>query len=800
MLVPINWLKDYIDLQVTDPNAIAESVSMIGIEVTEVKGSSESRWDKVIVGQINEIKPHPQADKLVLTKVNIGGEEDKRVVCGATNIREGHRIPVAVVGAVLPGDFKIKKSKIRGEVSEGMLCSSKELGISDDHAGIMILDENTPVGVPLDKALRLADPVLEFTPEPNRPDCLNIIGAARETAVALGLKVKYPEVFVQETGPDVNTLAKVTVDAPDLCPRYTARAVTGVKIGPSPDWMVRRLEQCGIRSINNIVDITNYILLEFGQPMHAFDLNLLADKHIIVRRPNQGEKITTIDETEHNLEGDMCIIADAKAAVAIGGIMGGLSTEINDGTTDVLLESAYFNPRFIRRTSKKLKLSSESSFRFERGVDPETTVRALDQAAKLMAELAGGTVAKGRIDVYPEPVARGKASVRVSRINRVLGIEVTLEQAVEILNRLEFETTVEGEVIHAIAPPYRVDILDEIDLVEEVARVYGYPNIPTSFPAPTEMPRLENNVRRWSAVARDALAACGMYEAINYSFSNKRDLEKCGLSAEDAVPILNPISEEHSLMRPAMLPILLASLQRNINYGISDVRLFEIRKVFWADESTDTGYNETSRLAGVLAGRRVPANWNVSDDPVDFFDAKGAVENLLEKLGLTGIKFEASGDQILHPGVGAEVKCGKESLGILGELNPKWGKEWGFKAPVFVFDLNFEKIADLATDARTYKALPKFPGSSRDIALVLPEEAPAGKALEIIRQTGGDLIESATMFDVYRGENIDAGKKSIAYGIVYRSAERTLTDKEVDKLHSRIVNRLRKELGGELRA
>ena len=625
MNVTLNWLKAYIDFEFS-ATELADRLTMLGVEVESVKQLG-AELDGVVVGSVSSIRPHPNADKLVLCQVDIGETEELQIVCGAPNVREGMLAPVATIGATLPAGFTIKRARLRGETSHGMLCSEKELGLSEDAAGLMELPTDTPLGISLSEALGLDDIVFELEITPNRPDCLSMIGVAREIRAETGNTLKLPQVDFNENETDIRETTSVTIEAPDLCPRYAARVIRGVKVGQSPAWLKHRLEAVGIGVINNIVDITNFVLMEYGQPLHAFDYHKLTENRIVVRRATAGENITTLDEVARELTPDMLVIADAEKPVALAGIMGGYDSEIIETTADVLLESAYFNPSGIRATAKALGISTEASYRFERGADPGAVLAALDRAAQLIAELAGGSICKGIVDVYPGEQPLRQIQLRPERVNFILGTALDTSEMVQILSDLGFDVKANGTGdYHVTVPTFRSDLTREIDLIEEVARVYGYDNIPTTLPKgdiPVPAPNPSTEVRKR---IKHFLFAAGMMEAINYSFCDPNCFDKIRFTDDDpcrdALKLRNPLSPEMSVLRTTLIPSLLENAQHNRNHQIDTIALFEIGSVF----TRNGAQKEPERVTGILAGQIGDGVYSNPYREPDFYDIKGLVE------------------------------------------------------------------------------------------------------------------------------------------------------------------------------
>ena len=806
MNVTLNWLKAYIAFEFS-PSELADRLTMLGIEVESVKQLGAD-LEGVIVGSVTSIRPHPNADKLVLCQVDIGGTEELQIVCGAPNVRERMLAPVATIGATLPVGLTIKRAKLRGETSQGMLCSEKELGLSDDAAGLMELPTDTPLGIPLSEALRLDDVVFELEITPNRPDCLSLIGVAREIRAETGNPLKLPTVDLKESSTNARDLTSVTIDAPDLCPRYAARVIQGVKVAESPAWLQQRLESVGIGVINNIVDVTNFVLMEYGQPLHAFDYHRLTENRIVVRRATEGEHITTLDEVERELTPDMLVIADAEKPVALAGIMGGYDSEITETTCDVLLESAYFNPSSVRATAKALGISTEASYRFERGADPGVVLAALDRAAQLIAELAGGTVCESTVDVYPGQQPLTQIQLRPERVNFVLGTTLEAAEMAQILNRLGFDVDTTEEAYQVAVPTFRSDITREIDLIEEIARVHGYDNIPTTLPKgdiPVPAPDPKTQVR---TRIKHFLLAAGMMEAVNYSFCDPNCFDKIRLNANDplrnTLQLRNPLSPEMSVLRTTLTPSLLENAQHNRNHQIDTIALFEIGSVFLHDgESGRSDLRiatlEPERVAGVLAGQIGEGVYSDPYRPPDFFDIKGLVAGMLEASGVVDWTLQKTDTPTFHPGRNAEILLRDKRIGVFGEAHPEVLENYDLPYKAYLFEFDLEGLADAATFTKRFEPISIYPKVARDLAIVVNKDILSDMPTELIYTTGGDTVDSVRLFDVYEGEQVPEGKKSLAYTITYHSATETLTDKAVNALHDKVVKRLSRELGAELR-
>lgn len=792
MNVTYNWLKEFVDFDLT-AEQLADLLTMLGLEV-EGMDAQGSGMDDVVVAVVEEKRQHPNADKLSLCKVHTGTEL-LDVVCGAQNFSAGDTVALAKIGAVLPGDFRIKRSRIRGEESCGMLCSEKELGLAEESAGIMVLPSGLTLGQPVFEALGLKDTLLEIGLTPNRADCLSVVGIAREIAAKLGKRVVLPTQSITEATDGVESKISVTVADADLCPRYAARHISGCRIAPSPAWLVKRLKAVGIRSINNVVDVTNLVMMELGQPLHAFDCEHLAGSRIVVRRAVEGEAFTTLDGQQRVLTAGDLVICDGVRPVALAGVMGGLNSEISDTTSNVLLESAWFNPAAIRTTSKRLGLHTESSHRFERGIDIGGVLRALDRAAALIADLSGGTVARGALDVYPVKAEPATILLRPERANALIGIELSCDEIIDILRRLEFVVSeLPDGTLEVAAPSYRVDIEREIDLVEEIARLNGFDKIPTTIPLArikSDRPTLHQQLER---SVRDMLVAHGMNEIINFSFTSPDAADKLLLHGEDhrrsVVRLANPLVDEQSVMRTSLLPGLLETVARNISFRTLDLRLFEMRRVYLPKVDAELPH-EPVFIAGALTGSREREGWNHGDEAVDFYDAKGILENIFEQLNVAKVSWTTeSPEPFYHPGKSCTILSGRERIGSLGEIHPTVQETFGLEKPVYCFELDFEKLVRLSRQQFTAAVPSRFPDSTRDIALLAPEHVTAETIVDCVKNVKIKEIEQVEIFDVYRGAGIPEGCKSIAIRIRYRSYERTLTDDEIVAFHGRVIESL----------
>ncbi len=804
MKVTLNWLKEYVDFDL-DADDLSHRLTMAGLEVDAMERLGEG-LDSVIVARLADVQQHPDADRLTVCKVETGSVT-VQVVCGAKNHKTGDLVALAQVGTVLPGNFKIKKSKIRGQESCGMLCSIKELGLGDDADGIMILPSDLPLGKPVFSVLGLKDIMYEIGLTPNRPDCLSVVGVAREVSAMVDSELKLPEPAIIENDNKAGDKTSVIIEDPDLCPRYAARLIENVKIGPSPDWLVRRVEAVGMRSINNVVDVTNFVMMELGQPLHAFDFNLLRENRIVVRRAGDGDKFTTLDDQERTLMASDLVICDGEGPVALAGVMGGLNSEVQDDTTDILLESAYFNPVAIRRTSKRLGLHTESSHRFERGTDVDMVPLALDRAAVLIADLAEGSIAQGAVDVYPEELAKRTLTITASKTSQVLGLDVDADDIYSKLSSigLKCEHLVDRRdgAVSVVVPNFRPDLEREIDLIEEVARLVGYDKIPVTMPVSTltcqQLPDhlvLERKVR-------NLMAKMGFAEVINYSFFNPDCLDKIRLSEDDArrqnVEILNPLTEDQSVMRTTLVPSLLETAARNLAYRTEDLSLFELRPVFQDVDGEELPV-ERLRLSALLCGRREPLGWAQAEDATDFYDMKGVVEELFAALKISDVTWASEhAESYYHPGKSCAVYHGDVLLGTLGELHPEILFNFDLGDSAILCDLDIEALLQIGGGTVQFKALSRFPDVQRDSAFLVDAEVSAQEVFEVLNSVKVKDLESIELFDVYAGKGIPEGKKSLAIRACYRALDRTLTDEQIQNLHGKLVKAMQKELGAELR-
>jgi len=802
MKASISWLKEYTSINM-DVYPLANALTMAGLEVEAVIDRF-GYLNRVVVGRIVESEPHPNADKLKLLKVDVG-TQTLAVVCGAPNVAKDMLAPVALPGTVFPNGFALEKSIIRNVESEGMICSEAELGLGKDKSGIMILNPSLHVGEKLSKALELSDAVIEVDLTPNRPDCLSMIGVAREICGIEKTEIQYPDMSLSDSKDDITGFTSVIIKAPDHCPRYAARLLTDITIGPSPFWLADRLMSVGMKPINNIVDITNFVLMETGQPLHAFDYDRLAENRIVVRKANEGELFTTLDMNERKLTSDMLMICDGEKPVAVGGVMGGLNSEIEETTTKVLIESAYFDPVSIRKTSKKLGLNTEASHRFERGVDPEGIVSALNRAARLMTEIGGGKLIAGIIDEYPEKIPVKTITLKIKETNRLLGTDLSRKEIKELLESIEFSVQkIDTNTLKVDPPSFRVDIERPQDLMEEVARLSGYNNIPTTFPAMPAKARKPLKLLDARSRIMHFMTGFGFSETINYSFISRLSCDRLNLPSDDyrrnTVNILNPLTEDQAVMRTSLVPGLLETVCRNISKQQKNLKFFEIGKIY-IKKGADNLPKETEMLAGLWTGARFDASWYAKETPCDFFDIKGVIEGLLKGLNIDFIRFSSLADDLCvytKPGYTARIILDKELLGFVGELHPLVLQNFDIEQSVYIFELNMDSLIKLLPETSQSKPIPKFPAVPRDITIIVNKNTESGAILKCIENIQEQLVENIQLFDVFAGDPIPPGKKSISIRVTYRSSKRTLEDEDVGNIHKMIADRLIKKFDASL--
>lgn len=802
MRISVSWLREFV--QIPSVEELATRLTMAGLEVEKIDRLGAA-LDGVVVAQILESEKHPNADKLSVTRVSVGTGTPLQIVCGAKNYRVGDKVPLATVGTLLPGAKEpLRKAPLRGVESSGMLCSAKELGLDQAHEGLLILDPSAELGAPVARVVGRDDVVLELNVTPNRGDALSHLGVAREVATILGVPLTPPPTALEETGKQAASEIAIRIDDAGRCWRYAARVLEGVTVKPSPRWMQERLTACGMRPINNLVDVTNYVMLETGQPLHAFDLDRIGGKQIVVRTARAGERLTTLDDKDRGLHPEDLLICDAERPLVLAGVMGGASSEVTASTTRVLLECAAFQPATVRRSSKRHALKTESSHRFERGTDVSQVPAVLDRAARLLVELGGGTVLSGRVDVYPEPRAPREVTLRPAKVAQVLGVEVPVEECDRLLASLGF-TKARGEAGATTwrVPMARTDVEVEEDLIEELARLRGYEAIPEALPPGLAEVRPERARATVERRLRAAMAGHGLDEVVNYSFVAPAELEAFD-AARGAVVVANPLSVEQSVMRTTLYASLVPNVARSVRHQAPGVRFYELARTYGAREGGGEGRtpvaSERLRLAGALWGRRDGAtSWTSKDAAVDFYDARAVVEAALGALHIDRVSFEAWESPWYHPRASARVMCGGQCLGSLGELHPKAMKRLEAPAGIVLFELDVEALEGVAQMVPQAVPLSQFPSVLRDLAVIVDRATEADAVRAVILEVGRPLVQQARVFDVYTGPQVGEGRKNLAFALTYAAADRTLTDAEVADAHQRIVQEVSARLGAALR-
>lgn len=806
MKASLQWMNEYVPLDLNRPaQELADELTQAGIPVEEVL-SMDPGLKKIYTGKIIEITKHPDADKLQVCQVQClsedGEEITKQIVTAATNVAVGQIVPVAYHKSRLADGTEIKKGKLRGVVSEGMFCSVAEFGISSDlvrpeeSQGIYIFPEGTPIGLDIKEALMLDDTVYEFELTANRADCFSMVGLSREFGIMTNQKALFPVIMVNENGESIEGKASVAIEAHDLCTRFTSRLVTNVTIEPSPLWMQNRLRNSGIRPINNVVDVTNYVMLELGQPMHAYDYDCVADHTLIARRAKAGETLTTLDGNERELNESMLIIADTKGPIGVAGVMGGLTSEVTDKTTNVLFEAAVFNGPSIRRTSKALGMRSEASGRFERGVNHKYTAYAIDRAAQLLQQICPSCkVSVGVIDVYPEPVEQRTVTFTAEQINDYLGTSIEKDRMIDILTKLEFGITESGNTIEALVPTWRDDVTGMPDIAEEIARIVSYDNIAPTIPVAILSSGGMTPKKALTKEVTHYLAHAGLSQIITFSFMHKDGLTNMMLPEGDsrytAIPILNPISEEFPYMRTTLVPAVIEAAKRNIAQQNKDLWLFETANVYEPKALPLTEVpHERPMACGIMMGKVTEAAWNQAQRDTDFYDVKGVVDGLLAKLGLTQYDIQPSSESYYHPGVSAHYTVNGVTIANYGELHPQVVKNFDLSGKVYMFEIDLEAVLSITVPSFRYQSFSKFPGTSRDLAIVAPVSVTSGDIVALIKEHGGEYLESVSIFDVYEGEHIEAGYRSLAYNLQFRSMEGTLNDEDIDGAIQAIIDAL----------
>ena len=810
MQVSIKWLKDYVDIDET-PEEIADRLTMAGIPVERIVRADEG-LEKVVTGRIEKITPHPDSDHLLVCQLNIGKEELIQIVTGASNVREGHIVPTAMVGSVLPDGKKISKGKLRGIPSNGMMCSAGELainteGLPDEQVhGIYILPADTPVGIPAAEALGLDDVVLEFELTANRADCFSVIGIAREVAALTGRELRFPVIEVEENGSEKSAdLVTIQIADAELCRRFSARVLRDVKIAPSPAWIVDRLHGAGIRSINNVVDVTNFVMLELGQPLHAYDYDAVAGHTLTARRADPGENLHTLDDSSRVAVGDELVIADSEKPAGLAGIMGGLESEITGGTTSVILEAASFYGPAIRRTARRIGLHSESSGRFERGVDETGTIRAVTRAAQLLAEMGACTAAKGVVDVYPAPRVPIVLEFSARKVGERIGTNIPGDWIASALRSLGFGIEeMSLETYRVDVPSWRADVTMMEDISEEVARLYGYDNIAARLPMGAVQQGRTSEMQDFVDTMRETLAALGMTEELSFSFTSEKTLDKLGVPSDSplrqAIPIMNPLTDEYPLIRTTLLTSVLENAARNVARKNMDLRLFDIAPVFFPKALPVTELaDEKLKVVGLITGRRSPIAWDTNNEMVDFYDMKGIVERFLTAIDVQKYTVERGEHFALHPGKTAFFEKGRDVIAVVGEVHPTIAANFGIPQNVYIFEMDAESLLRYRKKKTSVTQLPKYPASTRDLAILVDADITTAEIERVIAKKGGKFFRGATLFDVYMGKQVTEGKKSMAFHLHFQSDDKTLTDEEVDAAFADILRAAEEQLHAELR-
>ncbi|UGB29745.1 phenylalanine--tRNA ligase subunit beta [Metabacillus sp. B2-18] len=803
MYVSYKWLADYVDLSGITPDELAEKITRSGIEVEGVEVLNEG-MKGVVVGHVVEKEQHPDADKLNKCQVDLGNGEVVQIICGAKNVDKGQKVAVATVGAVLPGNFKIKKAKLRGEASNGMICSLQELGIESKlvakeySEGIFVFPNDAEVGKDALEQLNLDDAVLELGLTPNRADALSMLGVAHEVAAILNREVKYPEISYESSSETASNYVQVNVEATDDNPLYIAKVMKNVTIAPSPLWMQSRLMAAGIRPHNNVVDITNFVLLEYGQPLHAFDYDRLGSKEILVRRAKDGEKIVTLDDQERTLTSEHLVITNGTEPVALAGVMGGANSEVQSDTKTILLESALFNGQRIRTASKDHGLRSEASARYEKGVDPNRVPAAAERAAQLISLYAGGEVLEGAVEVRSTTFEPAVVKTTVEKVNRVLGMNISAEEMKSIFERLQFGVELDNSTIIVTVPTRRGDLTIEEDLVEEVARLYGYDNIPTTLPVGQAIPGKLTDYQEKRRKVRRYLEGTGLYQAITYSLTSEEKAPKYALEASELTKLALPMSEERSVLRLSLLPHLLDALRYNLARQIDQVALYEIGSVFLS-QGKDVQPLEKERLSGAVTGLWHSHSWQGEKKPVDFYVVKGIIDGLVDLLGLSDvIEYKQSKREGMHPGRTAEIFLGEKRVGFVGQVHPTVQKELDL-TETYVFELSLVDLLTADVEETRFEVIPRYPSITRDIALVVNKDVIVGDIEKVIKEAGGKMLRDVAVFDLYEGDRLEEGKKSVAFSLRYFDPERTLTDEDVSKAHEKVLSAVEEKTGATLR-
>ncbi|MDP0493352.1 MAG: phenylalanine--tRNA ligase subunit beta [Fusobacterium sp. JB021] len=795
MLISLEWLKQYVDIK-ENINELENALTMIGQEVEAINIQGED-LDNVVIGHIVEYGRHPEADKLSLLKVDVGEEENLQIICGASNHKLGDKVVIAKIGAVLPGNFKIKKSKIRGIESQGMCCSDEELGLGKDSSGIIILPENAPIGEEYRQYAGLNDVVFELEITPNRPDCLSHIGIAREIAAYYGRKVKYPHAEVFESLDDIENNIKIDIEDKERCKRYAGRVIRGIKVKESPEWLKKRITSMGLNPVNNIVDITNFVMFEYNQPIHTYDLSKLEGNNIIVRKGKEGEKLVTLMDQEVELNGEL-VIADAQKPIGLAGVIGGANTCIKEETTDLFLEVAYFEPDDIRKNSKKLGIFTDASYRFERGLDIDNIEEVLERATYLIEELAGAKIIGKAKDCYLEKATRKEIPLDMNKLKKFMGKEIEAQDGIKILTNLGLEVkTSLGEGAVVVVPPlYRQDLSRPADLYEEVIRMYGFENIENKMPIEDITAGKKDQTISLMDETKEMLAKIGLQEVINYSFIPK-EVNNIFEINKNELMILNPIVETMSMMRPFLAYSILSNIKENLNRNQNSIKIFEVSKVF--EKTEDLLAKEEVHMAIGISGREERDLWNSKPESYDFYTLKGYVEEFMKQVGVKNYKVERTDNKNYHPGRAADIKIGKVLVGTFGEIHPKVSEKLEIERErAYIAEINLSLLERYMKKKSKYEKVVKYPEVSRDLAIVLEENILVGEMITAIEKSSS-YIESVNLFDIYKGEHIEKGKKSVAIGIILRKKEGTLSEEEILKVQEKVLSLIEKKFKGEIR-
>ena len=793
MLISLEWLKEYVDIK-EDIKELENALTMIGQEVEAITIQGKN-LDNVVIGKIVEYGKHPNSEKLTLTKVDIGEEEPLQIVCGAPNHKLGDKVIVARIGAVLPGNFKIGKSKIRDVESYGMLCSDVELGIGSDASGIVILPEDAPIGEEYRKYANLNDVIFELEITPNRPDCLSHIGIAREIAAYYGRKVKYPSFDVFETLEDVSNNVRIEIEDKERCKRFAGRVMRNITVKESPEWLKRRIKSMGLNPVNNIVDATNFVMFEYNQPIHTYDLSTIKDMTIVVRAAKKGEKLTTLMGDELELDGEL-VIADSEKPLSIAGVMGGLDSGITNETKDIFIEVAYFTPENIRKTGKKLGITSESGYRNERGTDIENVAEVLDRVTSLIYEIADGNIVGKAKDVYPVKFSKIEIPLDIKKFRKFMGKNIDAQEVAKILTNLGLEIKAIGQETAVVTPPsYRQDLTRSADLYEEVIRMYGFENIESKMPVESITAGVKAEPIRLMDESKAVLAKIGLQEVINYSFIDK--VAKDILHIEDEVIMIkNPIAETMSMMRPSLIYSILTNIRENLNRNQDSLKIFEVAKVF---KKADELAQEDIHVAIGICGRDHRTLWNPKPEAYDFYILKGYVEEYFDYIGMKKYKLERTANTNFHPGRAADIKIGKVVVGTFGEIHPDVAEKMDIKKErVYVAEINLTLLKQYISKKFKYERIVKYPEVTRDLAVVLDDSVLVGDMIDMIKKSS-DFIETVELFDIYKGEHIEAGKKSVAIGLTLRNKVGTLNEEDINKVIDKVLNIIRTKFAGEIR-